>query len=84
MTSVSATAAKNRFGQVLEAALTGPVTITKTGRKVAVLLSWREYERLQALEDAWWAREAAQAEAEGYLGPQASQQVLRNRLRRAK
>jgi prevent-host-death family protein len=83
MTSVSATAAKNRLGQVLEAAFTGPVTITKTGRKVAVLLSWREYERLQALEDAWWAREAAQAEAEGYLGPRASRQFLRNRLRRA-
>ena len=83
MTSVSATAAKNQFGQVLEAALTGPVTITKTGRKVAVLLSWREYERLQALEDAWWAREAAQAEAEGYLGPSASRQFLHDRLCRA-
>jgi prevent-host-death family protein len=77
MRSVTSTAAKNQLGQVLETALTEPVTITKTGRKVAVLLSWKEYERLQALEDAWWAREAARAESEGYLGARATRRVLR-------
>ena len=83
MKSVASTSAKNQFGQVLEAALTEPVTITKTGRNVAVMLSWSEYQRLQALEDAWWAREAAKAEAEGYLGPAKTAQFL-HRRRKAK
>jgi len=77
MRSVTSTLAKNQLGQVLETALTEPVTITKTGRKVAVVLSWKEYERLQALEDAWWAQEAKRAESEGYLGQRASRRVLR-------
>ena len=76
MRSVTSTLAKNQLGQVLETALTEPVTITRTGRKVAVVLSWKEYERLQALEDAWWAREAKRAESEGYLGQKASRRVL--------
>jgi prevent-host-death family protein len=63
MRSVTSTLAKNQLGQVLETALTEPVTITRTGRKVAVVLSWKEYVRLQALEDAWWAREARRAES---------------------
>ena len=77
MRNITSTSAKNQLGQVLETALTEPVTITKTGRKVAVVLSWKEYERLQALENAWWAREAEQAEAEGYLGVRATRSFLR-------
>lgn len=77
MRSITSTSAKNQLGQVLEAALTEPVTITKTGRKVAVVLSWKEFERLQALEDAWWAREAERAESEGYLGARATRRFLR-------
>ncbi len=84
MRSVTATEAKNQFGQVIESALTAPVTITKTGRKLAVLMSWAEYERLQALEDAAWGQRAAEAEAEGYLGAAATRKYLRSRLRRAK
>lgn len=68
MASVSATVANNQFGQVLEAALMERVAITTTGRKVAVLLSWREYERLQALEVAWWAEQASKAEALPKIG----------------
>ena len=84
MRNVTSTAAKNQFGQVLETALSEPVAITKTGRKVAVLVSWREYERLQALEDAWWAQQTADAEAGGYLGPKASQKFLRSQMRRVR
>jgi prevent-host-death family protein len=53
----------------LKAALTEPVVICKTGRRVAVLLSWPEYERLSTLEEDWWARKPARAELEGYPGP---------------
>ena len=50
---------------------------------LAIMLFWSEYQRLQALEDAWWAREAAKAEAEGYLGPARTAQFFQRR-RKAK
>lgn len=45
---VSATEAKNRFGQVLEQAQSGPVFIEKAGRKHSVVLSVKQYEQLSA------------------------------------
>jgi len=80
MKSAKATAVKNQFGQFLEMALTEPVAISKTGRRVAVLLAWPEYERLSTIEEQWWATKAAQAEKEGYLGPRASRKFLRAKL----
>jgi prevent-host-death family protein len=47
MTDISATDAKNRFGQVLEMARTEPVHVQKNGRDVAVVLSPEEYRRLR-------------------------------------
>ncbi len=47
MKRFSAGQAKARFGQLLEAAATGPVTIEKHGRAVAVMLSKDEYDELQ-------------------------------------
>jgi prevent-host-death family protein len=44
---VTATEAKNRFGQMLDAAQAGPVIIEKSGRRHSVLLSMREYEALR-------------------------------------
>lgn len=46
MSTISATDAKNRFGQVLEQARTEPVRIQKNGRDVAVVLSPEEYRAL--------------------------------------
>jgi prevent-host-death family protein len=48
---VTATEAKNRFGQMLDAAQAGPVIIEKSGRRHSVLLSMREYEALQKPRD---------------------------------
>ena len=48
MSDITATDAKNRFGQVLEMARTGPVHVQKNGRDVAVVLSPEEYGRLSA------------------------------------
>ncbi len=45
---VTATEAKNRFGQVLEQAQSGPVFIEKAGRKHSVVLSVKQYEQLAA------------------------------------
>jgi prevent-host-death family protein len=46
MSTISATEAKNRFGQVLEAARSEPVHVQKNGRDVAVILSPEEFGRL--------------------------------------
>lgn len=48
MAEISATDAKNKFGQVLEMAQAGPVRIQKNGRDVAVVLSPEQYSALQA------------------------------------
>jgi len=49
MKSMSAKDAKNAFGLLLDTARAEPVTIEKHGRRVAVVLSVEEYDRL--LED---------------------------------
>lgn len=46
MAEISATDAKNKFGQLLEMARTEPVRIQKNGRDVAVLLSAEEHAQL--------------------------------------
>jgi prevent-host-death family protein len=50
MADISATDAKNRFGQVLEMARTEPVHVQKNGRYVAVVLSPEEYKRLRSAD----------------------------------
>ena len=72
--------AKNRFGQLLDDARVEPVAIEKHGRPVAVLMSLEEFERLEALEDAWWAEQAAKAEQGGTIGTEGSDQLLRDLL----
>lgn len=47
MAKMTATDAKNRFGQVLETARTEPVHVQKNGRDVAVVISPEEFQRLQ-------------------------------------
>lgn len=47
MSAMTATDAKNRFGQLLELARTEPVHVQKNGRDVAVVISPEEFERYQ-------------------------------------
>lgn len=51
MTTISATRAKQRFAELIDAALKGPVRIQRHGRDVVVLTSAEEYDRLR--EDRW-------------------------------
>lgn len=46
MAKMSATDAKNRFGQLLEMARAEPVHVQKNGRDVGIMVSPEEYERL--------------------------------------
>ena len=47
MSTITATDAKNRFGQVLEMARTEPVQIQKNGRTVGVMLSPEQFDQYQ-------------------------------------
>lgn len=51
MRTVSSLDAKNRFGQLLDAAQRAPVTVTKKGRPAAVVMSIEDYERMRGV--AW-------------------------------
>ena len=46
MRKISASDAKNKFGQLLDAAQAEPVRVQRQGRDVAVVLSPLEYQRL--------------------------------------
>ena len=76
---ITATEVKNHFGEYLEGAISEPVVIEKTGRPVVVMLSVKEYERLTALEDAYWAEKALKAEKAGYIGQKESAKFLKSK-----
>ncbi|MFH1741574.1 MAG: type II toxin-antitoxin system Phd/YefM family antitoxin [bacterium] len=80
MKTVGATEAKNGFGRMLDAVQREPVTIQKKGRPVAVVLSHEEYGRLEALDDAWWAKRAELAGRVGFAGPEESEAILEEML----
>jgi len=79
MQIATATKVKNHFGQYLETSISEPVIIQKTGRAVAVILSFRDYERLATSEDKYWAQRAAEAEKRGYVGKKASLSFLKSK-----
>jgi antitoxin Phd len=72
--------AKNQFGRLLDQSRAEPVMVVKHGRPAAVLLSYEEYERVEALERAYWAGKAGAAEQERYLGAAESDALLERRL----
>ena len=68
MKTFTATEAKNQLGAVIDAALAEPVAVKKSGRVSVVIVSVSEYERLSALEDAYWAARAIIASSKGFVG----------------
>jgi prevent-host-death family protein len=76
MYKIAAREAKNEFGRLLDNAQREPITIEKKGRPVAVVLSIPEYERLEQMEDYYWAKLADEAEKEGFLGVEESEKLL--------
>ena len=49
MRSMSATQAKNKFGELIDMALQTPTAIRRSGRNVVVVMSHREYTQLKQL-----------------------------------
>jgi len=80
MKTLAAKDAKNGFGRMLDSAQREPVTIAKNGRPVAVVVSLEDYQRLAAIEDAWWAERARKSAAAGFLGPTRSRKLLAKML----
>lgn len=76
MKTETATQAKTHFGKILDAIVKEPVTIQKSGRSVAVIMSFDEYERITALEDEYWIKKAHDAQREGFMGADASEKLL--------
>lgn len=79
-TIFAAKEAKNNFGRLLDTALRTPVTIQKNGRSVAIMLSFEEYERLEALDDAYWGARAKKAMKEGFIGTRATKKYIESVL----
>ena len=80
MKIVSATDIKTRFGQYLEKVHSEPVQIQKKDRPVAVLISFEEYERFLAMENAHWLALAKKADKSGHIGVEKSMKLLREGL----
>jgi prevent-host-death family protein len=68
--------AKDSFGLLLDTAQREPVTIEKKGRPVAVVLSFDDYRRFEALEDEWWGKQALKAKKGGSAGVKRSAKLL--------
>lgn len=80
MKTITATEAKTKFGQYLDLTRTEPVTIEKSGRDIAVMISIEEYQRFRALEDAYWLDRAKQAIDGGFVGHEESMRLIQERL----
>lgn len=80
MRTETATNAKTHFGQILEKSMIEPIVIQKSGRNIAVLMSYDEYERIKQLEDQYWGIRAAQAKKEGFIGTKESEKLLKELL----
>ena len=52
MITITSVEAQNRFGQSLDAAQREPITITRRGRPVAMLMAVQDFEASQALGNA--------------------------------
>ena len=80
MHSTTATWAKMHFGQLLDSTIKEPVIIERSGRQIAVIMSYDEYNHLTNIEDKYWLLEAKKASREGYIGTDASESLLNDLL----
>ena len=80
MLHVSTSEVKQRLGQYITRAMSEPIVIEKSGRPAVVMLSIAEYERLQALDDAYWGGKAKQALEEGLAGADETLRRLQSRI----
>ena len=80
MLTISATEAKNRLGEYIDRAHRAPVLVQRAGRDSVVIIDSAEYERLMAVEDAYWGMRAMAAKEEGFLSAEESIAFIQKRL----
>jgi prevent-host-death family protein len=81
MQTFAAKKAKDHFGLLLDTSQREPVWIEKKTRPVAIVLSIAEYNRLEAIEEAWLAAQADAALKKGFLGTKESKKRLNDILK---
>ena len=69
-----------RANTLLTCAMSEPVVIEKSGHPAVVMLSIAEFERLQALDDAYWGEMAYQALVDGLMGADDTLRRLQARI----
>lgn len=81
----TATNVKLHFGEMLDNAMHEPIAIQKSGRQVAVLMSIREFQKInEMLEDKYWGEKATVAHKKGdYAGIEESEKLLKKLLKNA-
>jgi antitoxin Phd len=84
MKSFPVSDARRRFGRLLEIARCEPVTITKNGCAVAIMLSASDDGVIAAVEsflqERYWCKRIADAERGGYIGARESKRILSEAL----
>jgi len=76
MVQITATELQTKTGYVIDQALLEPVQITRNKRAVAVMLSPKEFARLEAIEDAYWGEAARTAALSGSVEKEEIQKLL--------
>lgn len=80
---ISSTEFKTHLGEYLTEAMHKAVFVKRRSNE-AVLISKREYDRLQSIEDSYWLTKALEAEKDGYIGVEKSMDKLKNALDQSK
>ena len=81
MRQVNSTDFKTHFGEFVDLARSGPISVLRGSRPIGVFLSPEEHEHLQRLEDAYWAAQAEAAVGRGdFLAPDEAMRWINQRL----
>ena len=80
MKQVTAKEARGQLGRVMEDSQHEPVRIMKNGRPYSVVVSATQYEQLEMIEDAYWAKRAVEAEKDGFIGVKESKTLIQKLL----
>ncbi len=79
---ITAKDAKDRFGEVMVTAIQETVLITKYGRPETAMISVRRLEELEKAEELYWVVQAKLGQESGYIGTEASEQLLADMINR--
>jgi prevent-host-death family protein len=81
MNIINSREAQSNFSELMMKVIKEPIVIQKHGKPAAVLISPEEFEKFQKLEELYWALKVEEAEKNGYLSSQDSDNLLNNILK---